>query len=162
MMSVRSVAMKLVAVTKDLPIKLSSITKLERDRSKFQHWELDIISYISFIPDVVLYFNGECMLDDEKYSQEWADLQQAGTVLPDDVYMLLLARSMPMGFLDISMNFEVSILADPNHAVTTSNITQAMTAVDMVYWRTEIGPEINRVSVLELTSMYCDMNQDPH
>ncbi|KAG0146928.1 hypothetical protein CROQUDRAFT_656723, partial [Cronartium quercuum f. sp. fusiforme G11] len=76
-------------------------------------------------------------------------LQQAGTVLPDDVYALLLARSMPTGFLDISVNFEVSILADPNHMVTTSDIT------------TEIGPEINRVSVLASTSMYRDMNQDP-
>ncbi|KAG0140255.1 hypothetical protein CROQUDRAFT_53537, partial [Cronartium quercuum f. sp. fusiforme G11] len=184
MSSARSVAAKMAAVTKDLPIKMSSITKLERDGSNFQHWELDIMSYVSFIPDVVMYFNGERMVDDDKYSQEWADignaiihwsidrdlarslrdiqspfdrveelrkqfssvsyaarqaileqivatcydstkmtidshinemrslrdkLQQAGTTLPDDVYALLLARSMPAGFPDISVNFEASI-----------------------------------------------------
>ncbi|KAG0142600.1 hypothetical protein CROQUDRAFT_97306 [Cronartium quercuum f. sp. fusiforme G11] len=77
MSSAGSVAAKMAAVTKDLPIKMSSITKLERDGSSFQHWELDIMSYISFIPDVVMYFNGERMVDDDKYSQEWADVGDA-------------------------------------------------------------------------------------
>ncbi|KAG0143564.1 hypothetical protein CROQUDRAFT_96161 [Cronartium quercuum f. sp. fusiforme G11] len=77
MSSARNVSAKMTAVTKDLPIKMSSITKLERDGSNFQHWELDIMSYISFIANVVMYLNGERMPDDDKYSQEWADVGNA-------------------------------------------------------------------------------------
>ncbi|KAG0149992.1 hypothetical protein CROQUDRAFT_88545 [Cronartium quercuum f. sp. fusiforme G11] len=169
------------------------------------------MSYASFIPDMVMYFNGEHMVDDDKYSREWADvgnviihwsidrdlarslrdiqspfdrveelqkqfssvsyaarqaileqivLQQAGTTLPDDVYTLLLARSMPARFPDISVNFEASILADSSHVVTISDITRAVTAADMAYRRTGNGLEINKVSVPVSTSTYWDMNQD--
>lgn len=40
-MTDRSMATKCSALTKDLPIKLSNITKLERDGFNFQHWEMD-------------------------------------------------------------------------------------------------------------------------
>ncbi|KAG0149485.1 hypothetical protein CROQUDRAFT_89068 [Cronartium quercuum f. sp. fusiforme G11] len=179
MSSARSVAAKMATVTKDLPIKMSRVAKLEKDGSNFQRWELDIMSYISFIPDVVRDFNGEHMPDDDNlreihspfdrieelrkqfssvsYAARQAildqivatrydsmkttidlhinemrslrdKLQQAGTTLPDNVEALLLARSMPAGFPDISVNFEASILANFSHVATTSDSKRALTA----------------------------------
>lgn len=53
----RSMATKISALPKDLPIKLTSITKLDRDGSNFQHWELDFESYVAFAPKIAGYLS---------------------------------------------------------------------------------------------------------
>lgn len=61
-------------LTKDVPIKLTSITKLERDGSNYRHWEIDFLSYCGFIPDVADYVTGVKQLMGEDYKQEFADV----------------------------------------------------------------------------------------
>lgn len=54
----RTIVAKFAAMMQDIPIKMSSITKLEKDRSNFCHWELDCLSYIGFITDIEEYMTG--------------------------------------------------------------------------------------------------------
>lgn len=65
---------KFAAMTKDCPIKMSSITKLERDGSNYRHWELDFFSYIGFIPEIGEYATGEKAESEADYKQEFADV----------------------------------------------------------------------------------------
>lgn len=61
-------------MTKDVPIKMTSITQLLRDGSNYRHWELDFNSYIGFIPDVAEYVTGGKRIGDDDYKQEFADV----------------------------------------------------------------------------------------
>lgn len=71
----RSIVAKFSLMTKDIPIKMSSITKLERDGSNYRHWELDFLSYIGFIPDVVDYVTEEKGEESSAdYKQDFADV----------------------------------------------------------------------------------------
>lgn len=70
----RSLVTKLAAMTKDVPIKMTSITQLARDGSNYRHWELDFLSYIGFIPDVAEYVKGEKQVTDDYYKQEFAEV----------------------------------------------------------------------------------------
>lgn len=65
---------KFAALTKDCPIKMSSITKLERDGSNYRHWELDFFSYVGFIPDIADYVTGEKTESDEDHKQYFGDV----------------------------------------------------------------------------------------
>lgn len=51
-LAARSMVAKFGVMTEDLPIKLTSITSLERDGSNYQHWELEFQCYVGFNPDV--------------------------------------------------------------------------------------------------------------
>lgn len=55
-----------------MPIKLSSITNLERDGSNFQNWKLDLQSYVVFTPDIVGYLSIHMDLDLEWYEEDFA------------------------------------------------------------------------------------------
>lgn len=70
----RTIVAKFSAMTKDCPIKMLSITKLERDGSNYRHWELDFFSYIGFIPDIAEYMTGEKDESDADYKQDFADV----------------------------------------------------------------------------------------
>lgn len=70
----RSLATKFAALTKDLPIKLTSITKLERDGSNFQHWEVDFQSYVAFAPDIAGYLSDEMTPDVGEYKSDFAEV----------------------------------------------------------------------------------------
>lgn len=70
----RTMVAKFAAMTKDCPIKMSSITKLERDGSNYRLWKLDFFSYVGFIPDIAEYFTGEKNKSDEDYKQDFSDV----------------------------------------------------------------------------------------
>lgn len=70
----RTMVAKFAAMTKDCPIKMSSITKLERDGSNYRHWELDFFSFIGFLPEISDYVTGEKVESDEGYKQDFADV----------------------------------------------------------------------------------------
>lgn len=61
-------------MTKDLPAKVSSITKLERDGSIFQHWELDFTLYIAFVPDIMMYMSEDMVPSVEGYMENFAEM----------------------------------------------------------------------------------------
>lgn len=65
---------KFAAMTKDCPIKMSSITKLERDESNYCHWELDFFSYIGFLPEIAEYVTGQKEESNEDYKQDFAEV----------------------------------------------------------------------------------------
>lgn len=73
-MTSRSLATRFANLTKDLLIKLSSITKLERDGSNFQHWELDFNSYVAFAPDIMVYLSPEMVPGCEGYKVDFAEV----------------------------------------------------------------------------------------
>lgn len=70
----RSVVAKFTAITKDVPIKMTSITKLECDGLNYQHWEMDFLSYVGFVPDVMEYVNGTKVESEEDWKQDFADI----------------------------------------------------------------------------------------
>lgn len=70
----RTVVAKFAAMTKDIPIKMSSITQLARDRSNYRHWEIDFLSYIGFLPDVAEYMNGVKPESDDNYKKDFANI----------------------------------------------------------------------------------------
>lgn len=70
----KSLANKFAALTKDLPIKLSNITKLERDGSNFQHWEVDFNSYVAFVPDIAGYLLEDMTPESESYKEDFATI----------------------------------------------------------------------------------------
>ncbi|KAG0149672.1 hypothetical protein CROQUDRAFT_88750 [Cronartium quercuum f. sp. fusiforme G11] len=192
-------AIKFSAVTKDLPIKLSSITKLVRDGSTFQHWELDLTSYVSFIPpamewadivNAVIYWTIDRDLSIppmdicnpykkvEELRKQFAGvsfaarrhllrlrdkLQRAGASLADDTFALLLANTMPARFPDILSNFEVAIMKDPTHIVSTSDLTRIVMAADVVHRRNGVASEVNRTQLQPMGSTrrsnYSDMRK---
>lgn len=218
----KSLATKFSALTKDLPIKLSSITKLERDGSNFQHWELDFESYVAFAPDIAGYLSEEMQPSYKSYKPDFAEivnsiihwtidrelaltlrdiphpagrvaklrkqfsgvlfaarqatmksvnslaydpkvtllnehvmtmqssrdkLKRIGVHIPDDVFGLLLANSMPTLFPDISTSFKSQLLADPGRIVSTSGVGRALGAADVTYRRREILSEVMKVAV---------------
>lgn len=95
----RNIVAKFTAMTKDIPIKMSSITKLVRDGSNFRHWEVDFLSYIGFIPDVAVYVSGEKMELDEEYKQDFADVVNC-------VIHWTIDRELSMSLQDIASPFE--------------------------------------------------------
>lgn len=70
----RTIVETFAAMTKDMPIKISSITKLEWDGSNNRHWEMDFLSYVGFLPNVVEYVSGMKMMLDEDYKQDFAEI----------------------------------------------------------------------------------------
>lgn len=70
----RTLVAKFAAMTKDVPIKMTSITQLLRDGSNYRHWELDFLSYIDFVPDVAEYVTGGKQSKDGEYKQDFSDV----------------------------------------------------------------------------------------
>lgn len=70
----RLLATKFAALTKDLPIKMSSITKLERDGSDFQHWNINFEVYVAFGPDIAGYLEEKMNPDPELYKDDFAEV----------------------------------------------------------------------------------------
>lgn len=73
-MTSRLLATRFANLTKDLPIKLLSITKLERDGSNFQHWELDFTSYVAFAPDIMAYLSLDMYPGSDGYKDDFAEV----------------------------------------------------------------------------------------
>lgn len=95
----RSIVAKFTAMNNDIPIKMSSITKLERDGSNFRHWEVDFLSYIGFIPDVAVYVNGEKQTSDKDYKQDFADIVNC-------IIHWTINRELSLSMQDIASPFE--------------------------------------------------------
>lgn len=91
----RSLATKFAALTKDLPIKLTSITKLERDGSNFQHWEVDFQAYIAFAPDIAGYLLDEMTPDFESYKSDFAEMVNSIIHWTIDRELALTLRDIP-------------------------------------------------------------------
>lgn len=50
-------------------------------------------------------------------------LKHIGVVVPDDVFAIHLANSMPLNFSDVLISFEGRLLEDPMEAVSACDIT---------------------------------------
>lgn len=70
----RAFANRFSIMTKDLPIKLSSIVKLEVDGSNFTTWERNLRNYLALIPDVADYFEEDMITGNENYKPEFAEV----------------------------------------------------------------------------------------
>lgn len=218
----RSMATKFAALTKDLPIKLTSITKLERDGSNFQHWEVDFQAYIAFAPDIAGYLSDEMEPGVEGYKEDFAEvvnsiihwtidrelalslqdiphpagriaelrkqfsgvsftarqaglkvltsktydakagtldehlmsmrssrdkMKRIGVKIPDDVFALILANSMPPSFPDVSTSFKGRLLRDPDTVISTSDVARSLGAADVAHRRREMSSEVMKVSL---------------
>lgn len=49
-------------------------------------------------------------------------MKRIGVNIPDEVFALLLANSMPSTFLDISTYFEATLLRDSTASISTSDV----------------------------------------
>lgn len=49
-------------------------------------------------------------------------MKRIGVNVPDGVFALLLANSMPSTFLDISTSFEATLLRDSTASISTSDV----------------------------------------
>lgn len=97
----RTIVAKFSAMTKDCPIKMSSITKLERDGSNYRHWELDFFLYIGFIPDIAEYMTGEKDESDADYKQDFADVMNCIIHWTINRELLLSIQDIPSPYMRI-------------------------------------------------------------
>lgn len=95
----RTMVAKFAAMTKDCPIKMSSITKLERDGGNYRHWEIDFLSYVGFIPDIAGYVSGETTESSEDYKQEFADVMNCIIHWTIDCKLSLSLQDIPLPFM---------------------------------------------------------------
>ena len=86
-------------MTKDVPIKSTSITSLARDGSNYRHWELDFQCYVGFIPDVADYVTGVKQSTDDNYKQDFADVVNC-------VIHWTIDRELSLSLQDIPLPFE--------------------------------------------------------
>lgn len=73
-------------------------------------------------------------------------MKRIGVSIPDDVFALLLANSMPPSFPAVSTSFEGTLLRDPATIVSTSDVARLLGAADVAYRRREVTTEVMKVS----------------
>lgn len=223
-MALRSLATKFANLTKDLPVKLPSITKLERNGSNFQLWELEFMSYVVFAPDMMMYKYENVVPGTDGYKEDfeevvnslihWAidcevelslvniqapsarvaelwkqfagvpfavrqsssriltttifnaksglldthlmtmqlirdKLKRVGVLIPDNVFALHVANSMPGDLPDVSISFEGSLLHQPQQAISTSVFCRELEAAEVAFHRKYNNVEAMKAAVVE-------------
>lgn len=92
---------RFAVLTKDCLMKMSSIMNLERNRPKYCHWELDVLSYVGFIPDLAEYVTGGKMESKEAYKQDFAEVMNGIIHWTMDQELLLSIQDIPSPYMRV-------------------------------------------------------------
>lgn len=74
-------------------------------------------------------------------------MKRTGVTIPDDVFALLLANSMPPAIPDILTLFEGTLLRNLTSVISTSDVARSSGAADVAHRRREVLSEAMKISM---------------